>query len=221
MKIAAPLLLIYLTFSQLAQTPTGPVSPRTFELVERIGEANERAFFVLSAGDLTYTIRHDGLGDTTSTRFLRKNRVFRLQLGGEGRLSRLFKNEFNGDSILMYEVSQGNSGRSYIARLDQNTRAFHWVTHIPIVYVGFGVTEDKFAYFGGSNYLAKVDLESGEYLWQVTNFGDQPGPKSREFKVMKLSSDRVILSERGQAASVIEIDKLTGNVLSITTNPTR
>ncbi|HEY8225965.1 MAG TPA: hypothetical protein VIG25_11860, partial [Pyrinomonadaceae bacterium] len=114
MKIAAPLLLICLTILSFGQTPSDSSIPKAFTSVEHIGEPSPRGFFLFSTGDLTFAIRQDGLGDTTSTRFIR-DRTFRLEMGGGGLLTRLYTSEFGGDLVLAYEVS-GGSGKGYVAR---------------------------------------------------------------------------------------------------------
>ena len=208
MKIAAPLFLVYLTFVSLAQTPTEPGFQTTFKQVERIGEANETGFFVFSAGDLTYTIRHDGFGDTTAPRFLRK-RVFRLQLGGDGRLSRMYTAEFAGDSILAYEVT---SGRAYLARLDQNTRTFHWFVGLG-TNIDPGVIEDRYVYLSGQDFVAKIDIDSGKYVWQLTNLKQQYGTELKGFGLPEIRSASVIFREEGTSGRAIEVDKISGQIV--------
>ena len=47
-------------------------------------------------------IRHDGMGEVTSLKGMR--RVFNLKLGGKGRIERVHFLEHEGDLFLLYEV---------------------------------------------------------------------------------------------------------------------
>ncbi len=206
MKIATPLFLFCFTVATLAQTPSDSGLQRTFKPVERIGDVNERAFFVFASGDLMFTVRHDGLGDTTATKFLR-NRKFRLQVG-EGRLVRLNVAEFEGDSILAYEVS---IGRSYLARLDQNTRAIRWLVQLG-PQIGPGLIEDKYAYVSGQGFVAKIDMETGNYVWQLPNLKPKSGDGLREFGLPQIRGSAVFFREVGTGGRTLELDKNTGEI---------
>jgi len=62
-------------------------SSEAFALAERVGEGNERSFFVLSTSAGNYIIRHDGMGEFTSPAGLR--RVFMLKVAAKARIDRV------------------------------------------------------------------------------------------------------------------------------------
>jgi hypothetical protein len=216
MKIAAPLLLIYLTIATFAQIPANSGSQMPFALVERIGELKARSFFVISKGDLTFAIRQDGLGDTTSTRFIR-DRVFRLQMGG-GILERLYTADFGGDMVFAYEVI-GGSGRGYVARFDPNKRIFRWFAPIPAKNIGPGLIEDNYAYITGADFVAKIDLQTGKYVWQHADLKKESGSTFREFDLPEVNGSRVVFRERMDDGRSLQMDKASGAVMKSESSP--
>jgi hypothetical protein len=209
MRVATPLLLICLTIVATAQTP---VQTRAFSRVDRIGEASARSFFVFAVGDRNYAIRQDGHGEITAAKFLRW-RNFDLKMGAPGRLERLYAAELSGDLLLAYEVTNGNSGWGYVARLDQNERTFRWIAPIPSINIGPGLIEEDYVYLSGQDFLAKIDLQSGKYVWQQTEFDKQAGRAFLDFYVPEINGATVTFRERSASERVIEVDKLTGKIL--------
>ena len=100
----------------------------TFALADRVGEGNERSFFVLSTSAGNYIIRHDGMGEFTSPAGLR--RVFMLKVGAKGRIDRVYFLEHQRDLFLMYEVHDATSQWAYLARLEQVKRKARWVVEV-------------------------------------------------------------------------------------------
>lgn len=100
----------------------------TFALADRVGEGNERSFFVLSTSAGNYIIRHDGMGEFTSPAGLR--RVFMLKLGAKGRIDRVYFLEHQRDLFLMYEVHDASSQWAYLVRMEQTKRKARWITEI-------------------------------------------------------------------------------------------
>jgi len=216
MKIAAPLLLIYLTIASFAQIPTNSGSQMPFAMVERIGELKARSFFVFSKGDLTFAIRQDGLGDTTSTRFIR-DRIFRLQMSG-GLLERLYTADFGAEVILAYEVT-GGAGRGYVARFDPNKRTFRWFAPIPARNIGPGLIEENYAYLTGTNFVAKIDLQTGKYVWQTADLKREDGSAFRSFDVPEVNGSRVVFRELVEDGRTLQIDKASGAVMKSESSP--
>ena len=100
----------------------------SFALAERVGEGNERSFFVLSTSAGNYIIRHDGMGEFTSPAGLR--RVFMLKLGAKGRIDRIYFLEHQRDLFLMYEVHDASSQWAYLVRMEQTKRKARWITEV-------------------------------------------------------------------------------------------
>ena len=103
-------------------------SADTFTLADRVGEGNERSFFVLSTSAGNYIIRHDGMGEFTSPAGLR--RVFMLKVGAKGRIDRVYYLEHQRDLFLMYEVHDASSQWAYLVRMEQTKRKARWITEV-------------------------------------------------------------------------------------------
>lgn len=117
-------------------------SSETFVLADRVGEGNERSFFVLSTSAGGYVIRHDGMGEFTSPAGLR--RVFMLKVGVKGRIDRVYFLEHQRDLFLMYEVHDASSQWSYLVRMEQTKRKARWITEVDSVGLGAPVIQGEF-----------------------------------------------------------------------------
>ena len=212
MKIATPLLLICLTLVTQAQTPGDSAAQYAFTNVERVGEANARAFFVFSAGGRSFTIRHDGTGEITGVVFI-KFRSFNLKLGGPGRLDRLYTAELGGDLVLIYQVASGKSGWGYVARFSPSTNTFRWSTSVPSVNLGPGLIEGHYAYISGQDFLAKLDLQTGKYVWQQTELTKDYGSVFAQFALPEINGSSIVFPEAGAKERTLEVDKATGRIL--------
>lgn len=98
-------------------------SSSEFALADRVGVPNARTFFVFSTSAGKYIVRHDGFGEFTSPKKLR--RVFKLGVPGKGRINSVYFIELESDVLVLYEVSgQG----AILARMEQTKRKLRWST---------------------------------------------------------------------------------------------
>jgi hypothetical protein len=211
MKTATPLLLICLTLVTLAQTPSDSMAQRAFTQVERIGEANARSFFVFTVSGRTYTVRHDGRGEITGPIFIRLRNFF-LKMDGAARLERLYSADAGNDLLLAYEVTNGRSGWGYIARFDPSAPAFRWFAPITSMNVGPGLIEGNYVYVTGQDFLGKLDLQTGKYVWQQTDLKEY-GPVFAQFALPEINGATIVFPEAGARARTLEVDKATGRIL--------
>lgn len=212
MKIATPLLLICLTLVTLAQTPSDSLAQRSFTQVERIGEANARSFFVFTVGGRQYTVRHDGRGEITGPIF-NKLRNFFLRLDGAARLDKLYSAQAGNDLLLAYEVANGKSRWGYVARFDPSAPTFRWFASLPAANVGPGLIEGNYVYVTGQDFLAKLDLQTGKYVWQQTDLGKDYGPVFAQFALPEINGLTIVFPEAGARARTLEVDKATGRIM--------
>ena len=92
-----------------------------FALAEQFGDPNARSFFVFTTSAGKYIIRHDGFGEFTSPRGLRRG--FKLGFARKARISSLYFIEHENDVLVFYEVSgQG----AHLVRLEQTKRKQRW-----------------------------------------------------------------------------------------------
>jgi hypothetical protein len=106
----------------------------TFVLADRVGEPNARSFFLFSTLAGQYAIRHDGMGEFTSPKGMR--RVFNLRVAAKARIESVYYLEHQGDLFLMYEVT---GQVFYLVRMEQTKRKLRWsmqvdgVTEAPVI----------------------------------------------------------------------------------------
>ena len=120
-------------------------SAESFALAERVGEGNERSFFVLSTSAGNYVIRHDGMGEFTSPAGLR--RVFVLKL--KGRIDRVYFLEHQRDLFLMYEGHDASSQWAYVVRMEQTKRKARWIIQVDGGDLGAPLIQGEFVMIKG------------------------------------------------------------------------
>ena len=155
MKLLAAICLVILTFSAVQIPARANLAMASFEKARRLGTGKQRAFFMFSTSAGKYTIRHDGLGEVASRRI---GTLFHLKLGMTGRVEQVYFYEYQGDLMLLYEVSDGRNGLAYATRLNQETRKRVWLTPIERADVGPCSIENDAAYCG----LSTIDLKTGQ-----------------------------------------------------------
>jgi hypothetical protein len=100
----------------------------SFALADRVGELNERSFFLFATSAGQYIVRHDGMGEFQSPKGMR--RVFTLKLGAKSRIDRIYYLEHDGDLFLFYGVHDGSSKSAYLVRMEQTKRKPRWIVSI-------------------------------------------------------------------------------------------
>jgi hypothetical protein len=100
------------------------LAAEAFNVADRVGELNERHFFLFSTSAGNYIIRHDGMGEFSPPRG--KRRVFMLNVGPRGRIDSVYFLEHQRDLFLVYRVQQ----MSYVARIAQTNSKPRWLTSV-------------------------------------------------------------------------------------------
>ena len=90
----------------------------TFAVADRVGEPGERSFFLFSTSVGNYIVRHDGMGEFSSPKGMR--RVFRLAV--KGRIEQVYFLEHEGDVFILYEVNEA----AILVRMEQSKRTVKW-----------------------------------------------------------------------------------------------
>lgn len=116
-KLVAVCLGLILSTSVLGAT----WSSSEFALAEQLGDPNARSFFAFSTSAGNYIVRHDGFGEFTSPKGLR--RAFVLRVPGKTRIGSLYFLEHDSDVFVLYEVrGQG----AQLVRMEQTKRKLRW-----------------------------------------------------------------------------------------------
>ena len=93
-----------------------------FTLADRVGEPGERSFFLFSTSAGNYVVRHDGMGEFSSPKGMR--RVFRLNV--RGRIDQVYFLEHEGDVFICYEVNE----TTFVVRMEQSKRKIRWIASL-------------------------------------------------------------------------------------------
>ncbi|MEN3327241.1 MAG: hypothetical protein V7638_2048 [Acidobacteriota bacterium] len=93
-----------------------------FAVADRVGEPGERSFFLFSTSAGNYVVRHDGMGEFSSPKGMR--RVFRLNV--KGRIDQVYFLEHEGDVFICYEVNE----TTVVVRMEQTKRKIRWTAQI-------------------------------------------------------------------------------------------
>jgi|SRR5919205_1683827 hypothetical protein len=93
-----------------------------FTLADRVGEPGERSFFLFSTSAGNYVVRHDGMGEFSSPKGMR--RVFRLNV--KGRIDQIYFLEHEGDLFICYEVNE----TAFVVRMEQTKRKIRWTAQV-------------------------------------------------------------------------------------------
>jgi hypothetical protein len=216
LKVITLVLLIAMAFVGSAQQPSDQSSPaaeqKAFDKVEVSGEGF-RSFFMFSSEGFHYTIRADGFAESDSGQRRRGN--FNLRVGRNGYLVRVYFTEYEGDLLLLYEASDKQYGWGYVERLDQKTLKPKWLKPVSSLNIGPGLVEANYAYLSAADLLAKIDLRSGNYVWQQQGFQAQHALSSEGFRLPSVSGERLIFQEDLENGKTVEVDKTTGKILSV------
>ena len=94
----------------------------TFAPADRVGEPGERSFFLFSTSAGNYIVRHDGMGEFSSPKGMR--RVFNLRV--KGRIERIYFLEHEGDVFICYEMNDA----ALVVRMEQTKRKIRWTASI-------------------------------------------------------------------------------------------
>ncbi|HYV11926.1 MAG TPA: hypothetical protein VE980_13580 [Pyrinomonadaceae bacterium] len=93
-----------------------------FTVADRVGEPGERSFFLFSTSAGNYVVRHDGMGEFSSPKGMR--RVFRLNV--RGRIDQIYFLEHEGDVFICYEVNE----TTFVVRMEQTKRKIRWTASV-------------------------------------------------------------------------------------------
>ena len=101
---------------------TVALGAEAFALADRVGEPGERSFFLFSTSAGNYVVRHDGMGEFSSPKGMR--RVFRLNV--KGRIDQFYFLEHEGDVFICYEVNE----TTIVVRMEQTKRKIRWTAQV-------------------------------------------------------------------------------------------
>jgi len=142
--------------------------------------------------------------------------IFKVPLDTGFYIQRMYYKEFDGDLILIYEVSDNEMGAGKVVRLARNTLRMKWQQHIPAFSIGQGLVEGNMVYITAIGFVAKRDLSLGSFVWKHDDL--YKDFHFNYFELPRIESDTVFFKEIPQSEDIstktIKAQKNTGEILS-------
>lgn len=215
MKPQALLLLILLgtvASAQPAQDRAVTQKPQPIcNRVPRVGEDTWRSFFMFSASGHDYTIRADGRGESIFGKVRAHNFTLKAD---QGHLEQVYYCELENDLVLLYEVSDQANGWGYVVRLSQTTFKPKWLAGISALNLGPALVDGEYLYLTASSLIAKLDLQSGAYVWQQPELQVKYPSSFQSFGLPWIKGDHVFFRENVTPYKTIEVDSLSGKIMN-------
>ncbi len=215
------LLLFILTFGIVADSEAQTKVFSEAKGVAAIGKYYDFEKWEFLIGGDKYEITNKGQGKRTDGR----NRVtkFRLSLEGAETLEGVYFAEYKNDLLLMSGLDFGGEAAGFIVRLDGKTLKVVWRKHIPAFNIARGLVENGFAYLAAIGFAAKINLDTGKYIWKHEDFYRKYKESGafNIFEVPKIEGSTIIYTENdiysGQP-NIIKFNKNTGKVIEVKVN---
>ena len=210
---------LFIVILWLASPTIAQQTSRAFSAAKSFPEPPDAASFEFLSGGYQYRVSGNGKGHRTGND---KRLSFNLRLAPHDYLRHnLYFSEYQGDLLLICEVSDSDYGMGFIARLDAATLRIKWKRVIPGFNVGQGLLDGAFAYVTGIGFVGKVNLKSGAYAWGHRDLYGQANSAFNSFALPEVEGSVVVFREAEhylrKKAAVIRVQRHTGKILSIIT----
>jgi len=206
--------LVCLGVVQAQEASAGVSEDGSFTAVERIGDPGYRSFFMFSTNGRGYTVRADGYAESGTGKGRSTN--FSLPTGRKGHVVRMYFLEYENDLLLIYELSDERLGWGYLVRLNQKTMKTKWAIPINGYNIGPALLEAaNEVYLSAANFLARLDLTTGRYVWQQEDPQKQFALAFNGFRLPVLDGPHVLFTEERPKGKTVEIERLSGKIVAL------
>ena len=209
--IAMALLCAATGLAQQAAPSAKPAEPRLFEFPMAVAQGRRVIAFEFPIANFKYQVARNGIGNRTDGDSPAQSLNLHLSKGDY--IRSLYYAEYQGDALLLIEVTNGAYGAGFIVRVGGALPDIKWKQAIPGVNVGRGLLDDDFAYITAKGFVAKVNLRSGSYAWRHEDL--EHGSTFEAFDPPGLDGNKVWFPARGGGRkTAVTVEKQTGRVLS-------
>jgi hypothetical protein len=203
----------------LTSSGNGQQHSYPFSSANSLPDKIDPSYFDFSTSNYSYSISNSGRG-------VRKGggeplaRSFRLSLDRGDHLTRvIYHAEYQGDLLLICEVTDDLYGAGFIVRLDGRTLRIKWKRTISGFNVGQGLVDGKYAYVTAVGFIGKVDLNSGVYVWRHRDLYERSKQAFTSFELPEVQGALVIFRESPdylrKKIAVIKVDRTSGRIVSL------
>ncbi len=197
------------------QEKNAPESPKVFREARKISGSSSPSF-EFELGGFTYKIAGNGAGRRTKGD---STRLFNLRLDGGDFLERVYYAAHRDNVLLLCEVTDGESAAGFIARLEQPSMRARWKQRIPAFNVGPALIEEEHVYLTGFDFVARLDLHKGEFVWKLDDdLRPSKGGGFQAFETPRVEGDAVVFKEKPMSeapAKTLRVHRRTGKILGI------
>jgi hypothetical protein len=194
------------TLAQQEPSAPKPAEPRLFEMPTAVVQARRVIAFEFPVAGYKYHIARNGQGSRSGGGSPEQS--FSLHLSKGDFIRALYSAEYQGDALLLIEVSNGAYGAGFMVRIGGAVPDIKWKQAIPGINVGKGLIEGDFAYITAMRFVAKVNLKSGSYAWRHEDL-----ERGNAFDAPALAGNKVLFPSK-QPVMTVTADKQTGRILS-------
>lgn len=177
--------------------------------------ADEAVPIRIDVGSTAYVLARDGVLRAGEEGYVRQ---VRLPIRGRGTVERAWADPFQGDLLLAYELTDGESMWTELVRLDPVTLARRWWVHLPGFNLGPALVRADTAYTTVIGTITKLDLRTGRVLWQLDGLYER-GRYFDAFALPTLRGDTLAVpaarAGRHAAADTVQVRASTGHVIGI------
>ncbi len=140
-----------------------------------------------------------------------------LPLPKNCRIDRVLYGEFLGDLLLVYEISDRESGWGTAVRLEPRTLAIKWRLGLPGFNLSEGTIEEARLYQAGFGFVAAIDLTRGRYVWKHRGLYDHLSQSFNAFQRPEVVGTEVVFREKPATNAAISqrtvrVEKATGKI---------
>lgn len=196
-----------------SQTIARSVQPQKTEAFSKAAELPKSALrsdFKFFISGRNYKIVSNGQGEGIAGN---NHLSFNLYVDKHFSLEHIYYAEYGGDILLLCETSNEESGAGFITRLDGRTLQAKWKKIVPGFNVGQGLIEGRYVYLTAIGFVAKLDLNSGGYVWRHADLYKNTF-KYDSFALPEVEGDAVLFRDKGLMAT-LKINKRSGKIISI------
>lgn len=207
-----------------AQGDGAPRQSKGFERARQVRAPSSSGSmaFEFEAGGFSYHVASNGNGRRTKGN---KTRRFNLRFDGPDFMEGLRFAVYEGDLLLVCELNDGESAGGLFVRLEQPSMRALWRQPVPTFNLGEPLREGRHLYLTGIGFVAKLDLSTGEFVWQHEDlYGETEAARAgvpqdgfNSFETPELAGETVLFRARPvyNRPRTLIVNKKTGKIIRI------